>query len=326
MHAMKDEPRQVPADRRRLDSAWTGRRLLLHRRPFQPGNPERSGAGRGGHHCRGHLRRLRRHPEGQAEPDRRGVGVRHRQGQAHRQHSRLPAGSGGDDRGAGALPHLRQPAGTRRQGPAPRLLRRDHPRPLLPPPVLRPGQVRQDLRRRGRAPGLVPVRARLQGAGDPQRLRHGEVERRHSLAGGIRARLPRLFRARFLGRRRFLQGAVGAGPPAHIRRCRRPWPARLRGRRPASPTAAKKMPPGRRVNRSPWPTWRNKHERTAISDLGARPRPRHRRRHLPAGDGCGACSRSIRWAARRISPHRAAPPAPPACIPCSAARCRRPAC
>ena len=38
-----------------------------------------------------------------------------------------------------------------------------------------------------------------------------EVERRHLLAGGVRARLPRLFRTGLLGCRRFLQGAVDAG-------------------------------------------------------------------------------------------------------------------
>jgi hypothetical protein len=49
----------------------------------------------------------------------------------------------------GAFPHLRRAAGTRCAGPAEGVLRREHPRPLLPPPLLRPGQVRRDLRRRG---------------------------------------------------------------------------------------------------------------------------------------------------------------------------------
>ena len=45
-----------------------------------------------------HLRVVRRHSQGQPEPDRRGAGVGFRQGQADDQHSRLPADRRGDDR------------------------------------------------------------------------------------------------------------------------------------------------------------------------------------------------------------------------------------
>ncbi len=57
--------------------------------------------------------------------------------------------------------------------------------PLLPAPVLPARPVREELRRRGRAQGLVPVRAGLQGAGHAQRLRHVEVERRRVVPGCI---------------------------------------------------------------------------------------------------------------------------------------------
>jgi len=88
---------------------------------------------------------------------------------------------------------------------------------LLSPPVLRPGQVRQDLRRRGRAQRLVPVRTGLQGPGDLQRLCHHEVERRHLLAGGIRTWLPGLFEPDFW------MPAVSTRP-CRCRRIRSRWP------------------------------------------------------------------------------------------------------
>ena len=44
----------------------------------------------------------------------------------------------------------------------------------------------------------------------PQRLRHHQMEQRLILPHSVRASLPRLFAARFLGRRRILPGAVSA--------------------------------------------------------------------------------------------------------------------
>ena len=105
------------------------------------------------------------------------------------------------------LDHLQQAAGARSPEPAEGLLRRQHPRPLLPPAVLRQGPVRQELRRRGRAQGLVPLRGRLQGPGHLQRLRHAEMERRRVLPDPVGAWLPRLLGAEFLGQGRFLQAA-----------------------------------------------------------------------------------------------------------------------
>ncbi len=220
--------RQISADGRRLDPAEGRRRLFHHRRAHQPRPAAGSRQGRGGDHRGRHLRRVRRHPQCQSESDRRGRGVRHHQGQTHHQHLRLPADPGGDHRRAGALPHLRRAARTGRTGPSQVLLRRDHPRPLLSPPVLRPGQVRQDLRRRRRAQRLVPVRTGLQGADHPQRLRHDQMERRHQLPDRVGARLPRLFGTAFLGCGQFLQRAVDAGQSAEIWPPARRWRARQR--------------------------------------------------------------------------------------------------
>ncbi len=58
--AQRDEGQhgQVPAHRRRLDSARSGRRVFLHCRTLQSGDPERSRRGRGSDHCHGLLCRL----------------------------------------------------------------------------------------------------------------------------------------------------------------------------------------------------------------------------------------------------------------------------
>ena len=61
--------------------------------------------------------------------------------------SGCPPIPGGDHRRARALPHFRRVARTGRSGPSQVLLRRDHPRPLLSPPVLRSGQVCKNFRR-----------------------------------------------------------------------------------------------------------------------------------------------------------------------------------
>ncbi len=124
------------------------------------------------------------------------------------------------------------------------LLRRHHPRPLLSPAVLRSRQVCQDLRRRRRAQGLVPVRTRLQGPDHVQRLRHHQMESRRELPDGIRSRLPRLFRTGFLGCGRFLHRTVDAGRSAAIHRSRRCGGRRGHRRGgECSPTAARRAPP-----------------------------------------------------------------------------------
>ena len=113
------------------------------------------------------LRRVRRHPQGQAQSDRRRRHLRTRRRQAGHQHFRLPADTGGDGRRARLHRRLRQVARTRSSRPPQGVFRRDHPRPLLPPPVLRARPVRRRLRRRGRAQGLLPLQARLQGTRPP---------------------------------------------------------------------------------------------------------------------------------------------------------------
>ena len=141
-------------------------------------------------------------PMAEAEPDRRGAGVATIvKDKPIINVSGLPADPGRDHRRADAVPDVRQDPRTRRARPPEGLLRPDDPRPLLSPPVLRAWRVRRDLRRRGRAQGLVPVQARLQGADDLQRLRHRQVERRHELPDRGRPRLHRLLRTATSGTR-----------------------------------------------------------------------------------------------------------------------------
>ena len=83
-----------------------------------------------------------------------------------------------------------------------------NPNPTGAVPITHIVTVRQELRRRGRTPGLVPVRSGLQRPGHLQRLRHAQVERRHVFPDPVGARLPGLLRTGFLGPRRFLQTIV----------------------------------------------------------------------------------------------------------------------
>ena len=107
------------------------------------------------------------------------------------------------------------------------VLRAEHPRPLLSPPVLRARPVRRDVRRRGREEGLVPLQARLQGPRHLQRLRHDQVEPGCGLPDRGRPRLPRLRRTGFLGLGRLLQAPV-AGTVGRLEDSRR---SRRGGRR-----------------------------------------------------------------------------------------------
>ena len=79
--------------------------------------------------------------------------------------SGLSAHSRGDDRRAVLCAVVRQIAGAGPSGASEGLLRRDHPRPLLPASVLRTRPVRGRIRRPRRSAGLLPIQARLQRAG-----------------------------------------------------------------------------------------------------------------------------------------------------------------
>ena len=152
-----------------------------------------------------------------------------RQGQADHQRARLPADPDGHDRGTDAVPDLRPAARGRQVRPTAGVLRSDDSRPLLPPAVLRAGQVRRDLRRRRREGGLVPLQTRLQGPDDLQRLRDREVEPGHELPDRVRAIRASAARSRISGTR-----------AASTSRCRR-----------ASSAAAHSWPPPPR----PVPPW-----------------------------------------------------------------------
>ena len=92
------------------------------------------------------------------------------------------------------------------------------------------GKFAKELRRRGRAAGLVPVRTRLQGTRHAQCLRQPEMERRHQLSDRIRSRLHRLLGAGFLGRGRLLH--LARRRQRHrLAQCRHRRRGRPRGRR-----------------------------------------------------------------------------------------------
>src|SRR6266542_2423834 len=157
---------------------------------------------------RRHVLVVRRSAGSESESDARGAGVGDREGQADREGAGLSADSGGHHRRARAFPRVRHPARARSVGPAEGVLRRDDPRPLLSQAVLRPGPIREVVRRCRRAQRLVPLRARLQGTDDLQRLRNGEVERRHELSDPVRTRLLRLLGAAVLGRAELLRSVA----------------------------------------------------------------------------------------------------------------------
>ena len=120
-----------------------------------------------------------------------------------------------DYRRSGTFPDLRPTARTGSSESPKGIFWPEYPRSLLSSSVLRARPVCRDLRRRGRAQGLVPVQAGLQGSDDLQRLCNRQVERGYQLADRVRARLYRLFGTQFLGCGWLLPGLVRA---SHERR------------------------------------------------------------------------------------------------------------
>jgi hypothetical protein len=141
-------------------------------------------------------------PEGEAQSDRRGGHLEPGQGQAADQHPRLPADAAGHGRHADAhlCPSAACPSWTHLTGRWPSSARPSTTAATAGRSTSAASSPR--LRRRGRAQGLVPVRAGLQGPGDLQRLRVAEVERRRVLPDPVGPWLHRLLGAGFLGPRR----------------------------------------------------------------------------------------------------------------------------
>ena len=145
------------------------------------------------------LRALGQRPGGAPESDRRRRRLARGARQAGGQHRRVSADRGrhhGDDR---PLPDLPAHPGAGWGRAAALRLRQAHPRPVPAARALRRGSVRRGLRRRGRAPGLVPVQGRLQGTGDLLALPDHPVEQRDELADRRGASVHRLHGAQLLG-------------------------------------------------------------------------------------------------------------------------------
>ena len=173
--------------RRGLDSDRRQRRLLHDRRRVGARHRPRGLRRRRGDHRDRHLRGVRRHSGGRAEPDRR---ARRRRRRAGRQEPDQPVGVPGQrrepDRAARLLPHVQALAAARSLPPAAVRLRQVDPRQLRAPRALRRRPVRRGVGRRGPPRRLLPLQDGLQGARRVPELPERALERRHQLADRLR--------------------------------------------------------------------------------------------------------------------------------------------
>ena len=152
------------------DSDQGRRHLLPDRRAHRARDrPRGRGKGRGDHRDR-LLRVVGRHSVGRPEPDRRDRRADGSQGQDRRDHSGMSGQPVQPARNGAPVRDLRHPARARREEPAEVRVRPHDPRAVPAPRPLRRRPLRREVRRRERAPGLLPLQAGVQGPRDPRQL------------------------------------------------------------------------------------------------------------------------------------------------------------